>query len=65
MKSWALNSLSTQLFIHYFGGHWDKSLPLYEFSYNNSYHFGIDMASFDALYGRVVDRPYDGLRLNM
>ena len=35
-----------------FGGHWDKFLPLAEFSYNNSYHSSIDMAPFEALYGR-------------
>ncbi|WMV29781.1 hypothetical protein MTR67_023166 [Solanum verrucosum] len=36
-----------------FGGHWDKFLPLCEFSYNNSYHSNIDMTPFEALYGRV------------
>ena len=35
-----------------FGGHWDSFLPLAEFSYNNSYHSSIDMAQFEALYGR-------------
>ena len=35
-----------------FGGHWDKFLPLVEFSCNNSYHSSIDMAPFEALYGR-------------
>ncbi|WMV08134.1 hypothetical protein MTR67_001519 [Solanum verrucosum] len=35
-----------------FGGHWDKFLPLCEFSYNNSYHSIIDMAPFKAFYGR-------------
>ncbi|KAH0773664.1 hypothetical protein KY290_010801 [Solanum tuberosum] len=35
-----------------FGGHWDKFLPLCEFSYNNSYHSSIDMTPFEALYGR-------------
>ncbi|WMV47023.1 hypothetical protein MTR67_040408 [Solanum verrucosum] len=35
-----------------FGGDWDKFLPLCEFSYNNSYHSNIDMAPFEALYGR-------------
>ncbi|KAH0654669.1 hypothetical protein KY289_032347 [Solanum tuberosum] len=35
-----------------FGGHWDKFLPLCEFSYNNSYHSSIDIAPFEALYGR-------------
>ena len=35
-----------------FGGHWDILLPLAQFSYNNSYHSSIDMAPFEALYGR-------------
>ena len=35
-----------------FGGYWDNFLPLAEFSYNNSYHSSIDMAPFEALYGR-------------
>ena len=35
-----------------FGGHWDKFLPLCEFSCNNSYHSSIDMAPFEELYGR-------------
>ena len=33
-------------------GSWDDNLPLIEFSYNNSYHSNIGMASFEALYGR-------------
>ena len=36
-----------------FGGH----LPLAEFSYNNSYHSNIDMAPFEALYGRRSRSP--------
>ncbi|GJW49973.1 putative reverse transcriptase domain-containing protein [Tanacetum coccineum] len=35
-----------------FGGSWDVHLPLVKFSYNNSYHFSIRCASFEALYGR-------------
>jgi len=35
-----------------FGGHWDDQLPLAEFSYNNSYQLSIQMAPFEALYGR-------------
>ena len=35
-----------------FCGHWDKFLYLADFSYNNSYHLSIDMAPFEALYGR-------------
>ena len=40
-----------------FGGHWDKFLPLAEFSYNNSYHSSIDMDQFEALYGRRCRSP--------
>ena len=40
-----------------FGGHWDNFLPLAEFSYNNSYHSSIDMALFEALYGRRCRSP--------
>ncbi|KAF5763838.1 putative nucleotidyltransferase, Ribonuclease H [Helianthus annuus] len=35
-----------------FGGNWDDHLPLIEFSYNNSYHTSINVAPFEALYGR-------------
>jgi hypothetical protein len=31
---------------------WDKSLLYAEFSYNNSYQASIEMAPFEALYGR-------------
>ncbi|KAJ0476776.1 putative nucleotidyltransferase, Ribonuclease H [Helianthus annuus] len=40
-----------------FGGNWDKYLPLVEFSYNNSYHTNIQMAPFEALYGRRCRSP--------
>ena len=40
-----------------FGGHWDKFLPLAEFSYNNSYNSSIDMAPFKALCGRRCGSP--------
>jgi hypothetical protein len=33
-------------------GSWEKWLPLVEFSYNNSYQESIQMAPFEALYGR-------------
>jgi len=33
-------------------GNWDRHLPLAEFSYNNSYHSSIEMAPYEALYGR-------------
>jgi len=40
-----------------FKGNWDVHLPLIEFSYNNSYHSSIDMAPFEALYGRKCRSP--------
>ena len=33
-------------------GSWEEHLPLVEFSYNNSYQASIQMASYEALYGR-------------
>ncbi|GJZ16095.1 putative reverse transcriptase domain-containing protein [Tanacetum coccineum] len=35
-----------------FRGSWDVHLPLVEFSYNNSYHYSVRCAPFEALYGR-------------
>nr|CAD40007.3 OSJNBb0052B05.10 [Oryza sativa Japonica Group] len=35
-----------------FGGSWDKNLPYAEFSYNNSYQASLQMAPYEALYGR-------------
>jgi len=40
-----------------FGGNWDSYLPLIEFSYNNSYQASIQMAPFEALYGRRCRSP--------
>ncbi|CAN6454525.1 unnamed protein product [Victoria cruziana] len=36
---------------------WDRHLPLVEFAYNNSYHASIEMAPFEALYGRPCRAP--------
>ena len=36
---------------------WDEYLPLCEFAYNHSYHSIIDMAPFEALYGRRCKSP--------
>ncbi|KAK8675954.1 hypothetical protein V6N13_034012 [Hibiscus sabdariffa] len=41
----------------YFGKNWEKSLPLVEFSYNNSYQASIQMAPFEALYSRKCRTP--------
>ncbi|KAI3822522.1 hypothetical protein L1987_10113 [Smallanthus sonchifolius] len=40
-----------------FGGNWDSNLSLIEFSYNNSHHTSINMAPFEALYGRKFRSP--------
>ena len=40
-----------------FGGQWDQFLPLAKFAYNNSYHSSIEMAPFEALYGRRCRSP--------
>jgi hypothetical protein len=42
--------------IHY-GASWDKCLALAEFSYNNSYQASLQMAPFEALYGRRCRTP--------
>ena len=36
-----------------FKGSWDDHLPLIEFDYDNSYHSNIQMAPYEALYGRI------------
>ena len=38
-------------------GSWDDHLYLVEFSYNNSYQASIQMAPFEALYGRKCRSP--------
>ena len=40
-----------------FKGSLDDHLPLIEFSYNNSYHSYIGMATFEALYVRRCRSP--------
>ena len=36
---------------------WETHLQLEEFAYNNSYHSSIDMAPYEALYGRPCRSP--------
>ena len=36
---------------------WDDHLPLIEFANNNSYHSSIDIAPYEALYGRRCRTP--------
>ena len=38
-------------------GSWDEHLSLVEFTYNNSYHASIQMAPYEALYGRPCRSP--------
>ncbi|KAE9588651.1 putative nucleotidyltransferase, Ribonuclease H [Lupinus albus] len=38
-------------------GSWDSTLPLIEFTYNNSFHYSIGMAPYEALYGRKCRTP--------
>ncbi|KAJ9565428.1 hypothetical protein OSB04_001394 [Centaurea solstitialis] len=40
-----------------FAGSWESHLPLIEFAYNNSYHASIQMAPYEALYGRKCRTP--------
>ncbi|GJW52478.1 putative reverse transcriptase domain-containing protein [Tanacetum coccineum] len=49
-------ALGTRLDMN-FEGSWDVHLPLVEFSYNNSYHFSVRCALFEALYGRKCHSP--------
>ena len=38
-------------------GSWEEHLPLVEFTYNNSYQARIQMAPYEALYGRPCKSP--------
>ena len=38
-------------------GSWEDHLPLVEFAYNNSYQSSIQMAPYEALYGRPCRSP--------
>ena len=38
-------------------GSWEEHLPLVEFAYNNSYQASIQMAPYEALYGRPCQSP--------
>jgi hypothetical protein len=41
------------------GAIWEDYLPFTEYSYNNSYQSSIQMAPFEALYGRQCRTPLD------
>ena len=38
-------------------GSWEEQLPLVKFAYNNSYQASIQMAPYEALYGRPCRSP--------
>ena len=38
-------------------GTWEEHLPLIEFAYNDSYQASIQMAPYEALYGRPCRSP--------
>ena len=38
-------------------GSWEEHLPLVEFAYNNNYRASIQMAPYEALYGRPCRSP--------
>jgi hypothetical protein len=40
-----------------YGTKWEDCLPFAEFSYNNSYQASLQMAPFEALYGRKCRTP--------
>jgi hypothetical protein len=40
-----------------FKGSWKEFMPLAEFAYNNSYQSSIQMAPYEALYGRKCRTP--------
>jgi hypothetical protein len=40
-----------------YGSSWDENLPYAGFSYNNSHQASIEMAPFEALYGRKCTTP--------
>ena len=42
-----------------FKSSWDDHLPLIEFAYNNSYHSSIEMAPYEALYGKKYKSTID------
>jgi hypothetical protein len=37
--------------------HWEKYLPLVEFTYNNNFHISIEMPPYKALYGSPCKTP--------
>jgi transposase InsO family protein len=51
-----LEDMLRACFIQY-GKSWDQCLPLAEFSYNNSFQSSLQMAPFEALYGRRCRTP--------
>ena len=52
----SLEDLLRTCILDYLGA-WDEVLPLIEFTYNNSFHVSIGMASYETLYGRRCRTP--------
>lgn len=44
----------------YFGGHWDRFLPIAKFAYNN-YYSNIQIVPFEVYIGEGIDTPWDSL----
>ena len=43
--------------------HWEKYLPLVEFSYNNNFHSSIGRPPYETLYGRPCKIPLSSDRI--
>ena len=44
-------------------GSWEEHLPLVEFAYDNSYQASVQMAPYEALYGRPCRSPLMSAKL--
>nr|GEU75865.1 putative reverse transcriptase domain-containing protein [Tanacetum cinerariifolium] len=58
-REWTIQTLEDMLrtYVIDYGNGWERHLPLVKFSYNNSYHASIKVASFEALYSRKCRSP--------
>ncbi|WRX11173.1 Reverse transcriptase [Theobroma cacao] len=64
-SEWTIQTLEDMLraCVIDFGVRWDQYLPLVEFAYNNSFQTSIQMALFEALYGRRCRSPIGWLEV--
>jgi hypothetical protein len=51
------------MYVMYNQTHWEKYLPLVEFTYNNNFHSSIGMSPYEALYRRPCRTPLSWERL--